>query len=31
MKKDQLKKNVGDFVWLLPIAPRLDLRGHPLT
>jgi hypothetical protein len=30
MKKDQIKKNVGDFVRLIPIAHRLDARGHPL-
>ena len=30
MKKEQLKKNVGDWVRLIPIAHRLDGRGHPL-
>jgi len=30
MNKEQLKKNVGDFVRLIPIAHRLDGKGHPL-
>jgi hypothetical protein len=30
MNKEQLKKNVGDLVRLLPIANRLDGKGHPL-
>jgi hypothetical protein len=30
MNKEQLKKNVGDLVRLLPIAHRLDGKGHPL-
>ena len=30
MNKEQLKKNVGDFVRLIPIAHRLDAKGHPL-
>jgi len=30
MNKEQLKKNVGDLVRLIPIAHRLDGKGHPL-
>ena len=30
MKKDQLTKNIGHWVRLIPIAHRLDNRGHPL-
>jgi hypothetical protein len=30
MNKEQLKKNVGDLVRLIPIAHRLDAKGHPL-
>jgi hypothetical protein len=30
MKKDQIKKNVGNFVRLIPIAHRIDVRGQLL-
>jgi hypothetical protein len=30
MNKEQLKKNVGDLVRPIPIAHRLDGKGHPL-
>lgn len=30
MNKEQLKKNVGDLVRLLPIAHRLNGNGYPL-
>ncbi len=30
MNKEQIKKNVGHWVRLIPIAHRLDGRGHPL-
>jgi hypothetical protein len=30
MKKDQIKKSVGHVVRLIPIAHRLDVRGHLL-
>jgi hypothetical protein len=30
MNKEKIKKNVGNFVRLIPIAHRLDIRGNPL-
>ena len=30
MNKERIKKNVGHFVRLIPIAHRLDIGGNPL-